>query len=39
MSDANDVQASNQYWGREGLGQAILDALVAAGKNLDAPDN
>jgi ubiquinone/menaquinone biosynthesis C-methylase UbiE len=24
----------NAYWGREGLGQAILDALVASGKNL-----
>jgi len=26
----------NDYWGREGLGRTILDALAAAGKNLDA---
>ena len=32
-----DTSASiSDYWGREGLGAAILDALSAAGKNLDA---
>jgi len=36
MGDPNNAQAINTYWGREGLGQAILDALVASGKNLDA---
>ena len=33
MSDAARV---NEYWGRENLGQALLDALAAAGKDLDA---
>jgi ubiquinone/menaquinone biosynthesis C-methylase UbiE len=33
MSDAGSV---NEYWGRENLGPAILDALAAAGKNLGA---
>ena len=28
--------AANAYWGRDGLERAILDALVAAGKNVDA---
>ena len=28
--------AIRDYWSREGLGRAILDALAAAGKNLDA---
>ena len=36
MDDASNVQAIQDYWGRDGLGQAILDALTAAGKNLDA---
>src|SRR5215471_12000026 len=36
MGDTGNAQAINAYWGRDGLGQAILDALVAAGKNLDA---
>jgi MPBQ/MSBQ methyltransferase len=36
MGDASNVQAINDYWGRDGLGQAILDALAASGKNLDA---
>ena len=32
-----DVSASvSDYWAREGLGRAILDALAATGKNLDA---
>jgi len=36
MGDTCNVQAIHDYWGRDGLGQAILDALTAAGKNLDA---
>jgi ubiquinone/menaquinone biosynthesis C-methylase UbiE len=36
MSDGIDARVVSEYWGREGLGQAILDALAAAGKNLDA---
>jgi sarcosine/dimethylglycine N-methyltransferase len=36
MSHTSNAWAMHDYWGREGLGQAILDALVAAGKNLDA---
>jgi len=36
MGDTSHAQAMHDYWGREGLGQAILNALVAAGKNLDA---
>src|SRR5215831_21164706 len=36
MSDTSSAQAMYDYWGREGLGQAILDALIAAGKDLDA---
>jgi hypothetical protein len=28
--------AISDYWAREGLGRAILDALAAAGKDLDA---
>jgi MPBQ/MSBQ methyltransferase len=31
-----DASAITAYWGRERLGQTILDALAAAGKNLDA---
>jgi ubiquinone/menaquinone biosynthesis C-methylase UbiE len=30
-----DARAVNDYWGRDNLGQTILDALAAAGKNLD----
>ena len=36
MDDASNVQVIKDYWGRDGLGQAILDALAAGGKNLDA---
>ena len=36
MPDAVDAARISQYWGREHLGQNILDALAAAGKNLDA---
>ena len=35
MDDTSSSGAINTYWGREGLGQAILDALVASGKSLD----
>jgi MPBQ/MSBQ methyltransferase len=35
MGDATNVQAINDYWGRDGLGQAILEVLTAAGKNLE----
>jgi SAM-dependent methyltransferase len=35
MDDAGNVQAINDYWGRTGLEQAILNALAASGKNLD----
>jgi sarcosine/dimethylglycine N-methyltransferase len=31
-----DPATIRQHWGRDGLGQAILDALAAAGKDLDA---
>jgi SAM-dependent methyltransferase len=36
MAEAPLNRAANEYWGRVGLGQAILDALVASGKDLDA---
>src|SRR5262245_30314393 len=36
MSDREPRTAVEQYWGRQGLGQAILDALAAAGKNMAA---
>jgi len=32
----SDARATNTYWGRDGLERAILDALAAAGKNVDA---
>jgi SAM-dependent methyltransferase len=31
----NDAGMVNEYWGRHDLGQTILDALAAAGKDLD----
>jgi MPBQ/MSBQ methyltransferase len=34
--DASHIQAIHDYWGRDGLQQAILDALAASGKNLNA---
>ena len=34
--DGTDAGVVNEYWGREDLGQTILDALAAAGKNLEA---
>jgi ubiquinone/menaquinone biosynthesis C-methylase UbiE len=36
MEQADSLRTVSDYWGREGLGQTILDALVAAGKRLDA---
>ena len=36
MADTIDTRAISAYWGRDNLGQAILDALAAAGKDLDA---
>src|SRR5688500_8324114 len=36
MADEPRDHAANQYWGRDGLGQASLDALAASGKDLDA---
>src|ERR687891_2802999 len=35
MRDVSDTTAISDYWGRDGLGQRILDALAASGKNLD----
>jgi SAM-dependent methyltransferase len=32
----SDTRATEAYWSREGVGQAILDALAASGKDLDA---
>ena len=32
----SDARATNVYWGRDGLERKILDALAAAGKNVDA---
>src|SRR6266571_2285832 len=31
-----DARATNAYWGRTGLERSILEALAAAGKNVDA---
>src|SRR5438094_10493146 len=36
MRNSTGSRAIGGYWGRENLGQTILDALAAAGKNLDA---
>jgi len=35
MPEASDAQATNAYWGRDGLERAILSALAAAGKDID----
>jgi len=32
----SDARATNAYWGREGLERKILDALAAAGRNVEA---
>jgi sarcosine/dimethylglycine N-methyltransferase len=34
MPEPADGRAASEYWGREGLEQAILDALAASGKDL-----
>jgi MPBQ/MSBQ methyltransferase len=34
MDDVSHIQAINDYWGRDGLGQTILDVLAASGKDL-----
>lgn len=36
MGEEIGVQTTDNYWSRDGLGQAIFDALAASGKNLDA---
>jgi hypothetical protein len=36
MAHGADPATIHQYWGRDGLGQQILDALAAAGKDLGA---
>src|SRR5207247_1400034 len=36
MSAFMDARATNAYWGRSGLERAILEALAAAGRNVDA---
>ena len=36
MAERSDARATNEYWGRDGLERAILEALAAAGKNIDA---
>lgn len=36
MDDVMHAQSTHDYWGRKNLGQAILDALVASGINLEA---
>lgn len=35
MRDPHDAQTISHYWGRNGLDQAILNALVEMGKSLD----
>lgn len=35
MTDTNDMQTIRDYWGRNGLAEAILRALKAAGKDLN----
>lgn len=36
MSSTEESGSISRYWNREGLGQTILDYLVASGKSLDA---
>jgi MPBQ/MSBQ methyltransferase len=36
MCEASKTRAIDEYWGRDGLGQAILDSLAASGKDLNA---
>ena len=33
--DRSDARATNAYWGREGVERTVLDALAAAGRNVD----
>jgi SAM-dependent methyltransferase len=35
MRDVSDIKTISDYWGRDGLEPAILEALAASGKNLD----
>ena len=35
MHEASYIQTVKDYWGRHGLGQAVLDALAASGKSLE----
>jgi SAM-dependent methyltransferase len=36
VGDASHIQALNDYWGRDGLGQTIIEVLAASGKDLNA---
>lgn len=36
MANPDSLRAVSDYWNRDGLGQTILEALVASGKRLDA---
>ena len=36
MSDQDSFQKIREYWGREQLAEAILEALAASGKDLEA---
>lgn len=36
MIPQSDARTANEYWGREDLERAILDALAAAGRDIDA---
>ena len=38
MAHGPDLTTIGEHWGRDGLGQRILDALAAAGKDLRIPD-
>src|SRR5215468_8430921 len=35
MASASDAESIKAYWGREGLEQAIVDALARAGRDVD----
>lgn len=35
MPESSYIQTVKQFWGRDGLGPAILDSLAASGKSLD----
>jgi len=36
MRETGDAEATNAYWGRDGIERAILDALAGAGRDVDA---